>query len=83
MKNFRPICCLNVCYKIITKVLNNSRLAQCITKAISPCQFGLIKGRYIMDCVVALNKVIHEVKRNKQSGLIFKVDIEKPYDKVN
>jgi hypothetical protein len=36
-----------------------------------------------MDCVVALNEVIHEVKRNKQSGLIFKVDIEKPYDKVN
>jgi hypothetical protein len=82
MKNFRSICLLNVCYKIITKVLNN-RLAQCITKVISSCQFGFIKGRYIMDCVVALNEVIHEVKRNKQSGLIFKVDIEKPYDKVN
>lgn len=36
-----------------------------------------------MDCVVALNKVIHEVKRNKQSGLIFRVGFKKAYDKVN
>jgi hypothetical protein len=34
IKNFRPICLLNVCYKIITKVLNNI-LAFCITKVIS------------------------------------------------
>jgi hypothetical protein len=34
MKNFRPICLLNVCYKIFNKVLNN-RLASCITKIIS------------------------------------------------
>jgi hypothetical protein len=31
MKNFRPICLFNVCYKIITKVLNNI-LALCIKK---------------------------------------------------
>ena len=42
MKNFRPICLLNVCYKIITKVLNN-RLASCITKVISDSQYGFIK----------------------------------------
>jgi hypothetical protein len=34
MQNFRPICLLNVSYKIITKVLTN-RLASCITKVIS------------------------------------------------
>jgi hypothetical protein len=34
MKNFRPICLLNVCNKMITKVLNN-RLSNCITKVIS------------------------------------------------
>jgi hypothetical protein len=37
MKNFRPICLLNVCYKIISKVLNN-RLAGCITNVISDSQ---------------------------------------------
>ena len=64
MKNFRPICLLNVCYKIITKVLNN-RLASCITKVISDSQYGFMKGRYIMDGVISLNEILHEVKRKK------------------
>jgi hypothetical protein len=79
---FRPICLLNVCYKIITKVLNN-RLSNCITKVISDNQFGFIKGRYILDGVVALHEIIHEVKKKKQDGIILKIDFEKAYDKVN
>jgi hypothetical protein len=82
IKAFRPICLLNVCYKIITKVLTN-RLANCITNVVSDCQYGFIKGKYIMDGVVSLHEIIHEVKKKKQSGVIFKVDFEKAYDKVN
>jgi hypothetical protein len=82
IKAFRPICLLNVCYKIITKVLTN-RLARCITSVISDFQYGFIKGRYIMDGVLSLHEIIHEVKRKKQNGVIFKVDFEKAYDKVN
>jgi hypothetical protein len=66
MRNFRPICLLNVCYKIITKVLTN-RLASCITKVISMHQYGFIKGRYIMEGVVSLNEILHEVKKAKWS----------------
>jgi hypothetical protein len=82
IKAFRPICLLNVCYKIITKVLTN-RLACCITSMISDFQYGFIKGIYIMDGVLSLHEIIHEVKRKKQNGVIFKVDFEKAYDKVN
>jgi hypothetical protein len=82
MKNFRPICLLNVCYKIITKILNN-RLASCIIKVICDSQYGFIKGRYIMDGVVSLNEIHHEVKRKKQSGVVLKIDFKKSYDKVN
>jgi hypothetical protein len=64
MKNFKPICLLNVCYKMITKVLNN-RLTNNITKVISDNQFGFIKGRYILDGVVALHEIVHEVKKKK------------------
>jgi hypothetical protein len=67
IKAFRPICLLNVCYKIITKVLTN-RLASCINKVISDFQYGFIKGKYIMDGVVSLHEIIHEVKRKKRSG---------------
>jgi hypothetical protein len=76
MKNFRPICLLNVCYKIITKVLNN-RLTNCITKVISDNQFGFIKGRYILDGVVALHEIIHEVKNKKQDEIILKIYFER------
>jgi hypothetical protein len=79
MKNFRPICLLNVCYKIITKVLNN-RLASCITTVISDSQYGFIKNRYIMDGVVSLNEILNEVKRKNQSGVVLKIDFEKAYD---
>jgi hypothetical protein len=82
IKAFRPICLLNVCYKIITKVLTNI-LTSCITSVINDFQYGFIKGRYIIDGVVSLHEIIHEVKRKKPSGLIFKVDFEKAYDKVN
>jgi hypothetical protein len=76
MKNFRPICLLNVCYKIISKVLNN-RLASCITKVISDSQYGFIKNKYIMDGVISLNEILHEVKRKNQSGVVLKIDFEK------
>jgi hypothetical protein len=82
MKNFRPICLLNVCYKIITKVLNNI-LSLCIKKVISESQYGFIQGRYIMDGVVSLNEIFHEVKKKTHSGVVLKIDFEKAYDKVN
>jgi hypothetical protein len=65
IKIFRPICLLNVCYNILTRVLNN-RLSSCITSVISVWQSGYLKDRFILDSVVALHEIIHEVK-NKQS----------------
>jgi hypothetical protein len=32
--------------------------------------------------MVILHEVVHEVKRKKLSGILFKVDFEKAYDKV-
>lgn len=69
-QNFRPICLLDVCYKIITKVLN-IRLAHCITKVISDSRYGFIHGRFIMDGVVASNEILHEVKREKKEWSYF------------
>jgi hypothetical protein len=41
-----------------------------------------IPGRNIMEGVVVLHETIHELHKKKQSGVIFKIDFEKDYDKV-
>jgi hypothetical protein len=50
---------------------------------ISPNQTTFIKGRYILESVVAAHEIIHDVAHSSQSGFIFKLDYEKAYDKVN
>lgn len=46
-------------------------------------QFEFIKGLQIMDCILIVNEVIDQLKRDNNSGLIFKVDFEKAYANVN
>jgi hypothetical protein len=36
-----------------------------------------------MEGVIVLYETIHEMQRKKQDGLIFKIDFEKTYDKIN
>jgi hypothetical protein len=82
VKKFRPIYLLNVCYKIITKTLNNS-LSTCINEVISENQFGFVKGKYILDCVVALHEIVHEVKRKNKMGLFSKLTLRRLTTKSN
>lgn len=42
-----------------------------------------MKGRDIMSNVMSLHEILHEAKRKKQLGIIFKLDFEEAYDKVN
>jgi hypothetical protein len=36
-----------------------------------------------MEGVIALHKTIHEMHRKIKRGLVFKIDFEKAYDKIN
>jgi hypothetical protein len=65
IQQFRPICLLNVSFKIFTKVLNN-RLLKVADKLIGPSQTAFIPGRYIMEGVVTLHETIHELHRKKK-----------------
>jgi hypothetical protein len=80
IQQYRPICLLNVSYKIFTKVTTN-RLGSVADKVVSPTQTTFIKGRNILEGVVILHE-IHELHRKKLSGVILKLDFEKAYDKV-
>jgi hypothetical protein len=81
IKQYRPICLLNVDFKIFTKLLND-RITSIANKLISPTQTAFIKGRNVLEGVVILHEVIHELKRSKKKGVLFKIDFEKAYDKV-
>lgn len=41
-----------------------------------------MKGRNILEGVVILHEVLHELKRSKAQELILKIDFEKTYDRV-
>ena len=81
VKQFRPICLLNVSFKIFTKLLMG-RLSSVAEKLISPSQTAFIKGRYIYDGAVMLHEVIHELKQKKMQGVLLKIDFEKTYDSI-
>jgi hypothetical protein len=81
IQQYRPICLLNVSFKIFTKVLNN-RILKVADKLIGPSQMAFIPGHYIMEGVVMLPEMIHELHRKRQDGVILKLDFEKTYDKL-
>lgn len=58
------------------------RLALLVEKLISKTQKAFIQGGYILDGVVILHEVLHELKLRKIKGIILKLDFEKAYDKV-
>jgi hypothetical protein len=82
IQKFRPICLLNVSYKILTKLMAN-RLGLVIHKVIADTQTTFIKDRFIREGIVVLHETIHEIHHKKMSGVLFKIDFEKAYDKVN
>ncbi|GAU49947.1 hypothetical protein TSUD_408420 [Trifolium subterraneum] len=80
--DFRPISLVGSLYKLVAKVLAG-RLSTVMEKLISPNQSAFIKGRQLVDGVVAVNEIIDFARKSKRSCLIFKVDFEKAYDSVS
>jgi len=81
IQQYRPICLLNVSFKIFTKVAT-IRINSVADHLISPTQTAFMRGRNILERVVILHEIIHELHRKNQSGVIIKIDFKKAYDKV-
>jgi hypothetical protein len=73
IQQYRPICVLNVSFKIFTKVGTN-RLNKVARTVVSPTQTVFMPGRNIMEGVVILHETIHELHTKKSNGVIFKID---------
>jgi hypothetical protein len=82
VKQFRPICLLNVSFKIFTKLIAE-RLMGVAKKIISPNQTAFIRERYIIDGAVMLHEIVRELSRKKMDGVVLKIDFEKAYDSIN
>jgi hypothetical protein len=67
--------------KFFTKALA-IRLMEVVEDTISKTQTTFIKGRNILEGVLILHKVMHEM-RTKQQGVILKLDFDKACDKAN
>jgi hypothetical protein len=81
IKQYRPICVLNIDYKRCTKVLT-TRLTLFTDKLISRSQTAFIHGRFILEEVVILHEILHDLRVSKTKKIILKLDFEKAYDKV-
>ena len=82
IQQYRPICLLNVSFKIFTKVIAN-KTAVVASKIVRPSQTAFMSGRNILEGVVILHETLHEIKKKKLNGVVLKLDFEKAYDKVN
>jgi hypothetical protein len=81
IQHYRPICLLNVSFKIFTKVAT-IRLNTIADVVVRPSQTAFMQDRNILDGVVTLHETVHELHSKKLNGVILKLDFEKAYDKV-
>ena len=81
IQQYRPICLLNVSFKIFTKVAVN-RLTNVADKIIRPTQSAFMPRRHILEGVVVLHETQHKLQQKKLNGVILKLNFKKAYDKV-
>ena len=61
IQQYRPICLLNVSFKIFTKIAVN-RLMSVADKIIRPTQSAFMPRRHILEGVVVLHQTLHELQ---------------------
>ncbi|KAG7578003.1 Reverse transcriptase domain [Arabidopsis thaliana x Arabidopsis arenosa] len=82
MKDYRPISCCNVLYKVISKILAN-RLKTLLPRFISANQSAFIKDRLLMENLLLATEIIKDYHKDSVSPrCAMKIDISKAFDSV-
>jgi hypothetical protein len=78
---FQPIFLCNSSYKILTKIIGN-HLKHFMSKLIAENQGGFLKNKQIIDNIVLVQEAIHSRRRNKDWGMVIKLDMANAFDHV-
>lgn len=74
-------------FKLVVKVCDAigsvSRLGLLAAKIVDRAQMAFIKARFILEGVLCLNEIVHELKRKKLPDVLLKLDFEKAHDRVS
>lgn len=80
MKEFRPISCCNVCYKVISKILAN-RIKPLLPRLVDQNQSAFVQGRCIQDNILLMHNIVRSYQKiGGPSCCAIKVDIMKAFD---
>lgn len=84
LKDFRPINLCNVLLKLISKILVK-RVRPYLDTFIGPLQSNFILNRGTADNALIAQEIVHFMhkKKGKAGHLMFKIDFEKAYDRVD
>lgn len=69
-------------FKLFTRTLTE-RLVLVTARIVGQNQTGFVRGRNILEGVVIIHEVLHELKRSKKKRVLLKIDFEKAYDRVS
>ena len=83
-KNYRPIACLNITYKLFTGILNHFLEDHCISNnIIAEEQAGGKKGSWGCTDQLLINKMaMEEIRKNRRNAFIMWFDYKKAFDSV-
>lgn len=82
MKDYKPISCCNVLYKVISKILAN-RLKIILPSFIAPNQSAFIKNRLLMENLLLATELVKDYHKTDVSPRCAKkIDISKAFDFV-
>ncbi|XP_074315189.1 uncharacterized protein LOC141651372 [Silene latifolia] len=83
VKDFRPIACCTIYYKIVSKILAN-RLRQVLDTIVGPEQAAFVAERDIFDNSMLAHELVSKYGRTYLTPMcLLKVDIRKAFDSVN
>lgn len=80
MRDYRPIACCNVLYKVVSKLLAN-RLKLILPRIVTENQSAFIKGRLLMENVLLASELVKDYhKEDISPRCLMKIDISKAFD---